>query len=229
VSRLVLVLRPEPGAAATAARARQRGLEAVTAPLFSIRALSWQAPAAAGFDAVLLTSANAARHGGPQLAAFLDLPCHCVGEATAAAAGEAGFRNVRAGQGDGAGALAQIGAGRVLHLCGQDHLALGGNEVERRIVYAAEAVAELPGPAQEALARGALALVHSPRAGALFADLVASAGLKRETISIAAISAAAADAAGGGWHAVGIARGPRDEALLELAAELCQTERRVRE
>jgi uroporphyrinogen-III synthase len=222
VSGRILVLRPEPEATAAAA-ARDFGLEPVTAPLFTIRPLAWEAPDAAGFDAVLLTSANAARHCGPGLASFLHLPCQAVGQATAAAARDVGFSRVRAGDGDGQAArdaLARAGHRRIFHPCGRDHIALDG--VERRIVYAAEAVTELPKAAVEALGAGALALVHSPRAGTLFATLVDRAGLDRGAISIAAISAAAARAAGAGWHRVAAAAAPRDEALLELAAKLCQ-------
>ena len=58
----MLILRPQPGADETAARARTLGLEPVVAPLFTIRPLAWEPPDPAEFDAVLLTSANAARH-----------------------------------------------------------------------------------------------------------------------------------------------------------------------
>lgn len=215
----ILVLRPEPGASATAARARALGLEPVLAPLFTARPLDWDAPEASAFDAILLTSANAARHAGAKLASLLHLPCHAVGEASAQAAQAAGFRNVRTGQSDGAAALAAM-SGRILHLCGRDHLALAhpGVTVERRIVYAAEAVSLLPEAAGAALRAGAVVLIHSPRAAALFASLVAD----RHDVTAAAISEAAAAALGPGWRYVAVAPQPRDEPLLELAAELCQ-------
>jgi uroporphyrinogen-III synthase len=91
--------------------------------------------------------------------------------------------------------------------------------IERRIVYAAEAAGTLPPEAGHALERGALALLHSPRAAALFASLVAERGRRR----IAAISPAAAAAAGEGWAEAHAAAAPRDQALLELAARLCKT------
>jgi uroporphyrinogen-III synthase len=215
----VLVLRPEPGAAATAERARALGLEAIVTPLFTIRPLDWDAPDPAAFDAMFLTSANAARHGGPKLGAFLDLPCQAVGDATAHAARAAGFRDVRTGSGDGADALAAM-SGRVLHLCGREHLALmhPGVTVERRIVYAADAVGALSAEAEAALRAKAVALLHSPRAAALFASFVQD----RHDVTAAAISEAAAAALGTGWRQVGVAPRPRDEPLLELAADLCQ-------
>jgi uroporphyrinogen-III synthase len=219
----LLVVRPEPGASATAARARQLGLDPIVAPLFEIRPLRWEAPDPAGFGAVLLTSANAARHAGAGLDAFASLPCYCVGEATGEAARETGFLDVRTGPGDGAAAVALIekdGVKRAFHPCGRDRAGLGETAVEivHAPVYAADAAVELPGEARAALDEGALLLVHSPRAGALLARLIPG----RSHIAIATISAAAAEAAGHGWRSVAVASAPRDEALLELAAKLCQ-------
>jgi uroporphyrinogen-III synthase len=224
----VLVLRPEPGASATAARAKAMGLEPVVAPLFTIRPVAWDAPDPAEFDAILLTSANAAREAGPGLAGFFHLPCHTVGEATAAAATAAGFADVRSGPSDGAAALAAM-SGRVLHLCGREHLPLAheGVTVGRRIVYAGEPVASLPAAAQDALVAGAIALLHSPRAASTFASFLPEDA--RSGVTAAAISEAAAAALGLGlgWAHVAVARRPRDEALLELAAELCQKAERA--
>lgn len=209
----LLVLRPEPGASETAARARQLGLEPVVAPLFAIRPEPGPPVEADRFDAVLLTSANGARHAPPGLTR---LPCFAVGERTETAARAAGFVDVRAGPSDGEAAAAMMAAAgirRALHLCGRDHVALRrpGVVIERRVVYAAEPLAREPfdGPA--------VAMIHSARAGALFAGLAPD----RSRIAVAAISAAAAAAAGEGWAAKAVAAAPRDEALLELAAKLC--------
>lgn len=218
----ILILRPQPGADATAARARALGMEPVVAPLFTVKPLAWTAPPGR-FDAVMLTSANAARHAGGGMTPYLGLSCYAVGDATAAAARTAGFGDVRTGSSDGAALVALMAAEGVrtaLHPCGADHVALPDSvRIADVPVYASEAVADLPGAARAALADGALALLHSPRAAALFAALVA----ERAAIRIVAISAAAAEAAGTGWAAVAIADRPRDEALLELAAKLCQT------
>jgi uroporphyrinogen-III synthase len=197
------------------------GLEPVLAPLFTVRPVAWDAPDPAKFDAILLTSANAAREARIGLAAYLDLPCHTVGEATAAAASEAGFADIRTGASDGAAAVAAM-SGRVLHLCGREHLPLTHERVsvERRIVYAADAVASLPAAAKGAVAAGAIALLHSPRAATTFASFLPED--TRTRVTAAAISEAAAAALGPGWRRVAVAARPRDEALLELAAELCQ-------
>jgi uroporphyrinogen-III synthase len=222
----VLVLRPEPGAGETAARARALGLTPVVAPLFAVRPLPWAAPEPAGFDAVMLTSASAARQGSDGLTPFKRLPCYAVGEATAAAAEEAGFADIRIGADDGAALLLMMaadGVARAFHACGEDHLALGHPDIaiERVAVYAAEAAGALPRQAEAAFAEGAVALLHSPRAARLLAALTAARG----RIAIAAISARTGRAAGEGWRSVSIAPRPRDEALLELAAKLCKDAR----
>lgn len=209
----LLVLRPEPGASETAARARALGLEPVVAPLFAIEGVEAPSVDPAGYDAVLLTSANGARHAP---AGLTGLPCFAVGESTAAAARAAGFGEVRTGPGDGAAAaamMARAGVKRALHPCGLEHLAVeaAGVAIERLVVYSAVALPRGP------LEGPAVALVHSARAGARLAELTADRG----AIAIAAISAAAAQAAGEGWAARAVAAAPRDQALLELAAKLC--------
>jgi uroporphyrinogen-III synthase len=189
------------------------GLEPVLAPLFATRAVAGPPVEAERYDAVLLTSANGARYAPPGASG---LPCFAVGEGTAAAARSAGFGDVRTGPGDGAAAaamMASAGIGRALHLCGRQHLAVGapGVEIERRVVYAAEPVAH------EGFEGPAVAMIHSPRSGARFAELAG----ERAAIAVAAISPAAAAAVGEGWAAKAVAAAPRDQALLELAAQLC--------
>jgi uroporphyrinogen-III synthase len=214
----ILILRPQPGADETAARARALGLDLVVAPLFSVRPLAWTPPDPGAFDAVMLTSASAARQASDGLAPFKDLPCYAVGEATAAAAEEAGFTDIRVGPDDGKALLLMMAEDEVraaFHACGEDHLAIGHPDVGivRVPVYAAEAADGLPAGAEDMLA-----LLHSPRAATLFAGLAGD----KSRIHIAAISAKTARAAGEGWASVSVSPRPRDQALLELAAELCQ-------
>jgi uroporphyrinogen-III synthase len=226
VSRMLLVLRPEPGASATAARAAALHLPAVVAPLFTIAAVTWVPPDLAEFDAVLLTSANAARYGGEQLARYTALPVYAVGAATAAAARSAGFATVISGDRDGTAMVARAAANdvcRLLHLTGREHLSADHPAVtiDRRIVYAAQAADRLPEAAQDALGGGAVALLHSPRAAATFRTLIAHAGFVPDHIRVAAISPATLAAAGVGWKAAIAAESPNDDALLAAAARLC--------
>lgn len=222
----VLILRPQPGANETAERARARGLEPVVAPLFTVSPIEWEAPQADRFQAILFTSANAVRQGGPQLGPFRDMPCYAVGEATAAAARDAGFSDVRTGPSDGAAVvelMAADGVRTAFHPGAAETVPLvqSGVTIEHVPVYTSAAVDRLPDVADSALRAGAIVLLHSPRAASTFSEHV---GERRERARIAAISDAAAAAAGSGWAAVGVATHPRDDALLDAAAELCAVE-----
>ncbi|MET0240431.1 MAG: uroporphyrinogen-III synthase [Sphingobium sp.] len=117
----VLVLRPEPGAARTAKMLREAGFDPICYPLFAVESAGWTPPDPADFDAVLMTSANAARVGGAGLALYRDLPVFAVGDASGRAAAAAGFGSVTVGGGDVAATLPLVAAGsRVLHLSGED-------------------------------------------------------------------------------------------------------------
>lgn len=214
----LIVLRPQPGADATAARARALGLAAVVAPLFDIVARPWSPPPGR-FDAVLLTSANAPRALGQAPEGLARLPAYAVGAATAAAARAAGFATVVAGASDVADLVrdaAGAGVATMLHLAGADRTRFdpGPIAITTRIVYAAEAV----DPAPRLPPAPAVALLHSGRAARRFREVAGPVG----GYAIAAISAKVAAAAGDGWRAVAIAARPDDDALLAAAAGLCQ-------
>lgn len=219
--RPLVIVRPQPGGDSSAAAARAIGLDAIAMPLFNVEPVEWSAPDPADFDALLLTSANAVRHGGGELDRLRGLPAHCVGEATAAAAGDRGFAIASVGDSDLESLLESIPTGlRLLHLCGvHRRQALEPRQsIEAVAVYEAKAL-----PVPEGLERveGAVVALHSPRAGAAFASAADTAGVRRETVAIAAISQAAAAAAGGGWERVECASLPSDAALLALASQLC--------
>ena len=219
----ILVLRPQPGADETAARARALGLEPVVAPLLAVRPLEWTPPDPAGFDAVMLTSASAARQAGGGLTPFHDLPCYAVGEATAAAAREAGFADIRIGPDDGAALLlmmAEDGIASAFHACGEDHLALGHSaiRVTRVPVYAAEAVTAA------GRARGCCLAPFAAR------RRLSRACADAPAVEIAAITRAPPARRATAGSASRSRRSARP-ALLELAAKLCQKkgdERRLR-
>lgn len=212
--RRVLVLRPEPGATATVGRARERGLDAIAMPLFEIEPVEWAVPDPAGFDGLLLTSANAVRHGGKELHALRGLQVYAVGEPTGRAAREAGFDVASIGEGGVERLLGSIDPGlSLLHLSGEDRTRASARQKITQIsVYRSR---ELENPGE--VPRDCVALVHSPRAGRRLAELVRDRG----RIAIAAISAQAAEAVGSGWLLVDAAAAPSDEALLALAERLC--------
>lgn len=214
--RQLLLLRPEPGLSASAERARHLGLHVIACPLFRVEPMAWQAPDAANYDALLLTSANSIRFGGPDLEALKALPVHAVGEATAEAARSAGFGVASAGEGNAADLLGTLPHDlRLLHLTGEDYREAAGREPERRIVYRS---ATIDDPGLPELG-GLVVAVHSPRAAARLAELAQ----ERNRTVIAAISEAAAQAAGTGWERIEVAERPDDSSLLALAAMLCHT------
>src|SRR3546814_14720617 len=93
------------------------GFPAHAMPLFAARPVGWRAPAAQDFDALLLTSAFAARLAGPEIARPVTLPVHAVGDAAARAAEAAGLTVAMSGTAEERQRLGQgkRGAGRVEH------------------------------------------------------------------------------------------------------------------
>lgn len=218
----LIVTRADPGATATVRRALALGLDAHAMPLFAVRALPWSPPDPAGFDALLLTSAQAARLGGAGLASLAALPVHAVGEATARAAEAAGLRVATTGPGTAQGlfdALALRGDSRILWLCGRDRTAFDarGADLVPLPVYAADAIDPPPGWTA-LIAAPAVVMAHSARGARHVADLV---GTARKHLTLLAISPKAAAAAGSGWGDVRLSMRPDDAAMLAEAHALC--------
>ncbi len=220
----VLVLRPEPGASATLQRAQKRGLDAIAVPLFDIECVAWKAPEASGFDGLLLTSANAVRCAGERLNDYRGLPVYAVGAATAAEAREAGFDIASSGNAGVERLLGSIDPElRLLHLTGEDRK--DPTDAKQKIATVTVYRSNARDDVDLQPAKGAVAMIHSSRAGERFSQLIDSAGIGRDGIAIAAISADAARAAGNGWAAVEAADAPDECALLALAERLCNKAR----
>jgi uroporphyrinogen-III synthase len=184
---LALVTRPRRQALATARRLRRLGFRTLIEPLLEIEPVATGPIETAGVTALLLTSANAVTAFEPRLA---ELPVLAVGDATAAAAREAGWHDVRAAAGD-AIALAELvraeidpRRGALLHLSGDEvrdlatGLAAAGYEYRRLVVYRATPATRLSKRASGLLAAGAMeaVLLFSPRTAAVFRSLVAEGG-----------------------------------------------------
>jgi uroporphyrinogen-III synthase len=211
----LLILRPEPGASATAARAKALGLEVRCHPLFVAEAVDWTLPEGP-FDALLVTSANAVRLAG----ALPHLPAHAVGEASRSAAKAAGLEVVTVGESGVESLLESLPAGlRLLHLAGEERVLppTPRQQITSVTVYR---MATLPLP-QASFLDGAVAVIHSPAAGRRLEEVTVA----RERVRVAAISPAAAAACGTGWERCEAAAEPSDGALLSLAAKLCEEQR----
>ncbi|WP_187830232.1 uroporphyrinogen-III synthase [Siccirubricoccus phaeus] len=230
----VLITRPEPGAAETAARVAALGWQPLEAPALLLAPRPFISPR--GAQALLLTSRAAARC----LPATLprSLPVLAVGEATAAEARAHGFVKVAAAEGDAA-ALARLATARLDPKAGPLLLAVGagygqdlaaalraaGFRVLRRIAYAAAPAAALPAPARAALADNqvAAALFFSPRSAAAAIALLRQAGLGERAASMAALAisprvaeAARAALAPFTWQSLKVAARPDQDSLLQL-------------
>lgn len=221
--RPLIILRPEPGASQTAARAERLGLRIRRCPLFEARPVIWKEPAPGRFDALLLTSAQAARLAGPKLGQYRSLPAYAVGRATARALQECGFADIVAGDQDGSAIAARIardGHRRVLHLGGTTVAPIepGPLVIERIAVYTIGANRDAG--LEDALEPGAVLLVHSPRAGHRLAALIAPD--RRGGFHLVAISPATLAACGTGWASGQAPDLPDDERMLALAARLCE-------
>jgi uroporphyrinogen-III synthase len=222
----LIVIRPQPGCDASVAAARARGLDAHGFPLFAVRALDWQPPAPDSFDALLIGSANALRHGGAALAAWRGKPAYAVGRTTADAARAAGLDVIATGHGGLQAMLAGLRPEhtRLLRLAGRERVDLtppAGTTLAERVLYASEPL-PLPPPLAALLAGGAVVALHSGEAARHFAALCTHRGLDRARIALAAIGPRVAAAAGTGWAALAAAPRPDDDALLALAHQMCQ-------
>ena len=219
----VIVTRPEPGNAATVARARALGLDACGIPLFVAAPLPWQAPDAGDYDVLLLTSAQAVRLAGPELAKLGSLPVHAVGGATAAAARAAGLTVAATGAGDAqqlVDAMTSSEKPRILWLCGRERSLLDarGARLDALPCYAMDPI-DPPAIWDGLIAAPAMILAHSARGAARIAALTEG---RRAALSLLAISPAVAAAAGTGWACVTVTERPDDAAMVTAAHALCQ-------
>jgi len=214
----ILVVRPEPGAAATATRLRALGHEPVTLPLLATEALDWQLPTRLP-EAVIITSAAAVRHAGPGAQVLHGLPLYAVGEATARAARAAGWRDVRAGPGTLQGLIDELAASGprdLLHLVGEDRTAVSippALSIATCTLYRARL---LPLPMLMPVAG---ILLHSARTARHVAAEWDRLGGQRRDVTLFAISPFVLAAAGHGWRAGHAAPTPDESALLAMLAK----------
>jgi uroporphyrinogen-III synthase len=226
----LLALRPEPGLSATLAKARARGLSTTGHALSEIRAVAWDCPDPTAIDGLLIGSANAFLHGGPNLALLTPKPVYAVGAATAAAAQAAGFTVARMGSGGLQGVLDTItGPAHLLRIAGEEHVPLDPPaDVTITPVIAYRSVALPLDPVAPLLAAGdVLVLLHSAATARHFAAECDRLSLERSTIALAALGPRIAEAAGSGWRAAHLAAQPDEAALLEMVFDLCQNSRSI--
>lgn len=223
----LLILRPEPGASTTAKRAQEAGWKPITLPLFMVTPQAWDPPADDQFDAVMMTSANAAHYGGAGLSELFGLPLYAVGAATAEAAKKAGFARVITGPGTAAALADQMranGVTRIFHPAGAATRPFDETDlrITRATVYDAKRV---PPPDLAGILRaGTIILVHSPRAATYLDMLCTDQAIDRSALRLVAISQAALDQAGQGWGVAIAAEHPDEAAMLAAASTLGESD-----
>jgi len=187
----VLVTRPLEDARETQDVLKERGHDAIVAPLLKVNFHPGRAIDLSGYQAVLATSANGVRALSVRTARR-DLPLFAVGPQTAQTARDAGFTNVKSADGD-AVALAnavpvwtRADRGPLLHATGAAGegrlaklLADAGFEVHTEILYDVDAVDGLSPAVRDALADNRIdaVLLYSPRSARIFAQSIIAAGL----------------------------------------------------
>lgn len=231
----LLIIRPQPGADATAHRLRAAGHEPIVMPLFSIEHLPVQSASVDGYDAILITSGNAVRAAVEFLTQDHAKPIYAVGSATANALHILSIPVAKTGS-EGVEALVRAavadGHQHLLWLAGEDHSPIPQIEDTRiniEIVYRSVTVS-LPDDFVHQVTKSDVVILHSSRAARYFGELCAIMGLSRAHITLATFSSAIAEAAGENWAAMIVAEAPNDAALLkaiqgQFTPAHCQDER----
>ncbi|MGE3771218.1 MAG: uroporphyrinogen-III synthase [Bdellovibrionales bacterium] len=239
---MLLVTRPQPSAADTAARLKRRGFRVVVSPQLQASFKKPRAVSAAG-HIVVVTSPQAARAlaNWPQLH---HLPALAVGDGTKKLLLAAGFRSVASAAGD-AVALVQLVRKKykkrkfLLAVAPSTGQALAaalrrlGHSVQRISVYTISPVVDLPAGARRFLKTGRAGgvLFYSPRTARAFAQAVKKARLTDCTKQLKAycLSAAIAKAAKRlSWKSVAVAKQPTEAALLALLPQQGRHDERQR-
>lgn len=232
----VLITRPRPAAEEFAGDARARlgdDMRIIVSPLLRIVPLPEAAADLSGVGTLVLTSA----HAVPAAAAgaVRDLPCYCVGPATAAAARAAGLAPADGG-GTAETLLARIAEdappGPLLYLRGE-HVAAdlagmlrsAGFEARELVVY--RQVAEPLSDEARALL-GDKSPVILPLFSLRTARLFAASAKPAAPLWVAAISRNVADCLPPGWaEALIVAESPTADAVLDAMEALASRAKRV--
>jgi uroporphyrinogen-III synthase len=229
----LLITRPAEDAAPLARALAQRGHETIIEAVMTIVDVAAPAMDLDGAQALLITSANGIRAFG-RAHAGRALPVCAVGYASARAARELGFDDVRSADGNIETLAAMVekdfdaGGGALVHVAGT-HLAgdlagrltAAGFEMRRAVLYEARAADAIGAKTAEALNTGPLngVLLFSPRTADLFCSLISAAGLVEACRPLTAycLSAAVAEKARGlPWGGIVVADTPDSQALLDV-------------
>lgn len=224
----VIITRAEPGASETAARVEALGARVILAPVLKLEPdLSSPIPDLSTLSGLVFTSANGVRTFSDR-AHQRALTAWCVGPATAAAAREAGFSDVRESAGNAIDLAHFIArnsdapSAPLLHVANaaakgdlKTQLEALGYAVSFAPLYAMRPATELPDAAVQAIESRspALVLIHSAKGAAQFARLCEARCLS--TLAAIAISEpASAPLARLHLEAIYLASAPNEDQLI---------------
>ncbi|MCW8971281.1 MAG: uroporphyrinogen-III synthase, partial [Rhodospirillales bacterium] len=228
----LMITRPRDDAAPLAEALAARGHSVFMAPLLDILTVDGAAPDLDGVQGLLVTSANGVRAFAAK-SDRRDLPVWAVGDASARAALEAGFKQVESAQGDVETLAALVkkrvdpAKGHLLHVAGSKlagdlagDLKAAGYHYRRAVLYTAETPRRLDRDAAVALRGGKVdgVLFFSPRTIETFVTLVRKGRLTKAIGGVTAycLSPAVADrAAALKWRDIRVADRPEQDSLIE--------------
>ena len=229
----LLLTRPHADSKKLARYLAAHGVSSVIEPLLNIRFRKGPSLDTAGVAALAFTSANGV-HAFTKRSLRRDLPVFAVGDATARAARDAAFKEVKSAMGDVndlAHLLSQAlspKAGPILHPAAS-HVAgdLAGLLIDagftyrREAIYMAEEITKLSPETCTAIARGDIdgVVLMSPRTGRIFKELMIRSKLAERAANMTAfcLSTAVADAVRGlPWCKVQTAERPEQNVFMEL-------------
>ena len=231
---LFIVTRPKTDAVKLMEALQARGHQGICSPVIAIVPRSNGEIPQTSYQAVALSSANAARavSGLRDHHRLLHLPAFTVGEQSAAAARAAGFVDIKPAGGDVEQLAKLIGGeldptrGAVLYLSGADTagdlkgaLAAAGFAVDRLVLYDALPAEALSIEAAQAIAAGKAAgvLLYSPRSARIWSDLIQASGLSQNVRGLRHYCLSANVAAAlGSDYLTAVASRPQEDALLTL-------------
>ena len=229
----LLLTRPHADSKKLARYLAAHGVSSVIEPLLNIRFRKGPSLDTAGVAALAFTSANGV-HAFTKRSLRRDLPVFAVGDATARAARDAAFKEVKSAMGDVndlAHLLSQAlspKAGPILHPAASQvagdlagRLIDAGFTYRREVIYKAEEMTILSRETCTAIARRDIdgVVLMSPRTGRIFKELMIRSKLAERAASMTAfcLSAAVAGAAKGlPWRKVQTAERPEQDAFMEL-------------
>lgn len=196
----VLVTRPHPDNEATAQALRERGFEVVLAPMLRFEQVPLEEALDADLAGVIVTSANAMRAVGGELAPLTGLPLFAVGSHTADEARRLGFARVISAEGDAAKLRQRLRkefrgkeATKLLYLAGADlsrdlagELGADGFEVIARTTYRMVALSGLSRESREAFAANEVEAVlhYSQRSARAFLEAARADGVEISALAV---------------------------------------------